>query len=77
MQGDIVLAGFPLFVLLCNICQQPISDKGLYIRKAKIKNRSQHIRRTHLKAGKVSPVIGPFHQILPLMQVFKNSWITF
>ena len=40
MQGEIELAGFPLFVPRCNICQQPISDKGLYIRQAKIKNNA-------------------------------------
>ena len=38
MQGD-VLARFPQICARCNICQQPISDKGLYIRKAKIKKK--------------------------------------
>ena len=37
MQGDIVLAGFPLFVPRCNICQQPIfRQETVYKRKAKI-----------------------------------------
>ena len=70
-----MLAGFPLFVPRCNICQQNISDKGLNIKKGKIKNEQlAHQANTPQACRKVGLLIGRSHQLfLPPMQVFKNG----